>query len=293
MKKIKRLSIFGIMVLSLSLAVPSFNVAARPLAQTAPLLGTFGSYQVLSAAGITDVTNGSTFTADVGSAGVDTDIIASQVSAPGVLNPATVGTALSDAAAAWLALSTPPQPGGSSLSLAGSNTVGAGVYDINANPTGGTLTLSGPGVYIFRSASSVADPGGFTVTLTGGADPCNVFWQIQTSWSSGAGSVLVGTFITQTASITLANGTTVDGRVIALGAGQVTLINNHFTGPTCLVAPTTVPGGGVSGLPNTGGAPIRNDEAFPWGLVLVILGGFGVIALLLGVRAYRRTNLPK
>jgi hypothetical protein len=46
----------------------------------------------------------------------------------------------------------------------------------------------------------------------------------------------------------------------------------------------------VTGLPGTGGAPIRNED-FPWSLV--IAGGFSAIALVLGVRAYRRTHLPK
>jgi hypothetical protein len=291
MKRQKRLAFLITMVLSFSLVVPSFEVSARPRMQTEPLLGAAEAYSVLSVAGVTDSLppNGSTFNGNVGSAGPTTDIIATQVSAPGVLNPPTVAQALLDAAAAWGALSTPPQAlAGSALSLAGSSTVGPGIYDINADPTGGVLTLSGPGVYIFRSASSVADPGGFTVSLDTDVDPCNVYWQIQTSWTSGANSTLVGTFITQTASITLGDGTTVYGRVLALGAGAVTLINNTFTSPICFAAPTAVPGGGgVSGLPDTGGAPIRDAE-LPW--LPVIFGAFGLVALVLSMAADRRTR---
>jgi hypothetical protein len=44
-------------------------------------------------------------------------------------------------------------------------------------------------------------------------------------------------------------------------------------------------------LPNTGGAPIRNERDFPWSLAIV--AGFSAIALGLGIRAYRRTHLPK
>jgi hypothetical protein len=55
-------------------------------------------------------------------------------------------------------------------------------------------------------------------------------------------------------------------------------------------APTATPRK-VTGLPSTGGAPIRNED-FPWSL-LVIVGGFSAIALVLGVREYRRTHLPK
>ncbi len=43
----------------------------------------------------------------------------------------------------------------------------------------------------------------------------------------------------------------------------------------------------IVGLPSTGGGPIQN-EAFPWGLLLV--GGFSLMAVSLGVRAYRRSQ---
>jgi hypothetical protein len=39
-------------------------------------------------------------------------------------------------------------------------------------------------------------------------------------------------------------------------------------------------------LPDTGGAPIRNESS-PWSLVIVAV--FSVFALYLGVRAYRNT----
>jgi len=270
-----------------ALSGPTGVSFAAPLAQTAPGLGAAGTYSVLSAAGVTDVVNGSTFNGDVGSAGPTTDIIASQVSAPGVLNPPTVAQALLDAGTAWLNLSTPPQPAGGPLSLAGAVSVTPGVYDLTSNFDGGTLTINGPGVYIFRSASNLTDPGGSTVSLINGADPCNIFWQVLTNISFGASSTMVGTFISQTATIAFANGTTLNGRAIALGAGQVTLDNNTFTTPVCAT------GGGeeeVVGLPDTGAAPIRNED-FPWSLVIV--GGLSAIALAVGVQAYRRTHLPK
>jgi hypothetical protein len=46
---------------------------------------------------------------------------------------------------------------------------------------------------------------------------------------------------------------------------------------------------GVAGLPNSGGAPIR-DEGFPWSLI--IAGGIGVMTLILGVHAHRRMHKP-
>jgi hypothetical protein len=100
---------------------------------------------------------------------------------------------------------------------------------------------------------------------------------------------MVGTFISQTATIAFANGTTLNGRAIALGAGAVTLDNNTFTTPVCVVpTPTAVPS--VRGLPDTGAAPIGNGR-FPWSLV--IIGGVSAVALAVGIQAYRRTHLPK
>jgi hypothetical protein len=48
---------------------------------------------------------------------------------------------------------------------------------------------------------------------------------------------------------------------------------------------------GVPGLPNTGGGAPIQDEDFPWSLVFV--GGLCTMALVLGIRAFRRTYRPK
>lgn len=52
--------------------------------------------------------------------------------------------------------------------------------------------------------------------------------------------------------------------------------------------PTRLPA--VAGLPGSGGAPIRSKD-FPWSLV--VAGGFGVVALVLGFRVYRRSYRSK
>jgi len=40
------------------------------------------------------------------------------------------------------------------------------------------MTLSGAGTYIFRVGSALTANVGSTVVLLGGADACNVFWQV-------------------------------------------------------------------------------------------------------------------
>lgn len=78
--------------------------------------------------------------------------------------------------------------------------------------------------------------------------------------------------------------------------GEVPTILNtacNDSGETSLVTAVGVPTATavIPGLPETGGgAPIRS-EASPWSLIIV--GGIGMLALVSGVWAFRRSHLPK
>jgi hypothetical protein len=181
-------------------------------------------------------------------------------------------------------------------------TVTPGVYDVQAGLLqGGVLTLDGAGVYIFRASSTLTSSG--TLNLINGARACDVFWRVETAATIN-GTSFVGTIIANTG-VHFGSGVTLDGRAFAIN-GDVTLINDHITGPTCAAA-TAIPNiraqktaqasgvsglsnTGVNGLPNTGGAPIRNDELPIW---LVIISSLAIVVVALGFRAYRRTDQPK
>ena len=112
----------------------------------------------------------------------------------------------------------------------------------------GTLTLDGAGnpntVFIFQTNSSLITGSGSTVSLINGAQECNVFWQVLSSATSGSGSTFVGNIFALT-SIFMQADVTVHGRALARN-GEVTLINDHFTNPTCatsLPATTTTTDG--------------------------------------------------
>lgn len=124
--------------------------------------------------------------------------------------------------------------------MAGSHIISPGLYDVAATTPDGALTLSGAGVYIFRSTSSITAMGSTIMTLTNGADACNVFWQIPTSMSINAGAKMIGTIITDTAAVTFGANASLQGR--ALAHTIVTMIDNQITEPTCTVVPT--PSGG-------------------------------------------------
>lgn len=111
-----------------------------------------------------------------------------------------------------------------------------GVYCATAFRLSGTLTLSGSGVWIFKSASDLITSG--TANVVGG-DPCNVWWRVVSSATLGANTSLIGSILAAT-SISLQAGARLNGRALAQ-TGSVTLDNNTFTGPICAAANTPIP----------------------------------------------------
>jgi type VI secretion system secreted protein VgrG len=112
--------------------------------------------------------------------------------------------------------------------------LGPGVYcSAGSFALSGDLTLTGSGVWIFKSASTLITASGSSIT---GGDPCNVWWRVGSSATLGTTTDFIGNILAL-ASITMNNGATLDGRVMAQ-TGAVTLNNNTITGPTCS-APTT------------------------------------------------------
>lgn len=137
--------------------------------------------------------------------------------------------------------------------LVGLNLV-AGVYCADAFTLTGTLTLSGTGVWIFKSASTLITSG--TANIVGG-DPCNVWWREVSSATLGTNTSLIGNILAST-SIAMETGASLNGRSMVL-TGAVTLDTNTITGPTCTVVPAVVPAV-VPTLPNTGYAPENNTN---------------------------------
>jgi len=286
MNKQKLVALTVILVVTLSMVGLTTNAAASLLAATSPSLGAAASYSVLGKAGVTNSGN----SVLSGNVGADTSISGfppgtafAQVLAP------TVDGAEADASTAYFAL-TSQSPGTSVGPDLSGETLTPGVYSVGSALLSGTLTLNGAGTYIFLVSSDLTSSG--TVSLINGATPCDVFWQV-TSSAAINGGTFVGTIIANT-SITFGDSASLDGRALAL-TGNVTLINNSISGPSCASAPvetsataTLLPG--VSGLPSTGGGPIQN-EVFPWGMLIV--AGFSIMVISLGVRASRRNHMLK
>ena len=155
----------------------------------------------------------------------------------------------------------------------GGRTLTSGVYAFGhantANLTAATpLILDGQGdsnaIFIFQASSDLITASGSVVTLTGGAQPCNVFWQVTSSATLGSGSTFVGNILALT-SIGLNTEANVDGKLLARN-GAVTLDDNDITGNACATNNTGSTGTTtiIPKLPNTGA-----DMGDPWDIILV------------------------
>ena len=126
----------------------------------------------------------------------------------------------------------------------GGQTLAPGVYKSTSGlGLTGTVTLNGQdnpdAVFIFQATSTLITASSSTVKLIGGAEACNVFWQVGSSATLGSRTTFVGSILALTRA-SLKTGATVDGRVLARNAG-VSLETNTITVPTCTTSspPTT------------------------------------------------------
>lgn len=294
----KKLIAHSLIVLLSVSSVVGLMAPTAALAATLPNLGAAASFSILAQTAITDVPT-SVIEGDVGMNNASSNITGltgAEVGPPGLIYatdpvPVAPGEAVFDPAvqadaAAEFNVGIPGQ--GTTGTIVGNldaQTFTPGVYDQGAIVlAGGTVTLDGPGVYIFRSAAALTSAG--TVSLINGARACDVFWRVQTAANittgSFVGTILAGTGVHFGANVTL------DGRALAVGA-DVTLISNTITGPSCAVptpAPTATPnngssGGGGSFLPTPTPTPTPSPTAIalaptPTPIVGVVFPGAGV-----------------
>ena len=147
-----------------------------------------------------------------------------------------------------------------------------GVY----NSAAGTFNITGPltldaqgnpnAVFIFKTASTLITGGASSVVLTNGAQSCNIFWQVGSSATLGTKSVFKGNILAS-ASVTLATGASIEGRVLAQ-TGAVTLDNNVITGTKCSgLATTTINAPGTS-TPGSSFVPLIGITSVPEPFVL-------------------------
>ncbi len=329
----------GIALLTVALASVltfAFSSPANAAIVAKVPLGTAGAYSVLAGQGVTNVGN-STMHQNLGTSPnpAITGFPPGLVIAPGVVDNGNAAQAQLDLTNAYdNAHLRPTLTGTTGADLSGVQLVG-GVYAATAKgplSLTGTLTLNGQGdpntVWIFQTNSSLTTGSGSVVSLINGAQECNVYWQVLSTAVLGSGSTFVGNILALT-SINMQAAVTVHGRALARN-GSVTLINDHFTNPTCAtsltpptttapVTPTTavspgstIPGGGPAPSPGAGAGagattttlgltvgilgPPRTGVApltkshFPWSALMIIAFG-GATAM--GLVVKRRSHFAR
>ena len=112
------------------------------------------------------------------------------------------------------------------LPALGGQVLTPGVYNAGAADLTGTLTLNGPGLYVFQTTSltTASGPGAAIVSLINGATPCDVWWQVGSSATLGTFTAFQGNVLALT-SITIATSASLQGRALARN-GTVTLDSN-------------------------------------------------------------------
>jgi hypothetical protein len=232
-----------------------FNVSAAPFAATSPTLLAAGTYSVLAGSEVTN-TGPTTTTGDVGvspSIGVPPHVKGFPpgiVYLPGQIHDADThaAAAQADNTAAFgfldqpCGVGVPDWTGMGLVALVGRNLV-PGVYCADSFSLTGTLTLSGSGVWIFKSASTLVTSG--TANVVGG-NAFDVWWRVGSSATLGTDTSLIGNILALT-SIGMFTGASLNGRALAQ-TGAVTLQSNYIFGPYCAEKPIpgpTPPGGFV------------------------------------------------
>lgn len=222
---------------------PDLVGASQEALAAAPTLGTAQSYAVLASSTLTNI----------GPSNVVGDIGVSPGTAITGFPPGTVIGAVhaGDAAAAQARTDVVTAynvlaSDACDLDLTGQDlgglTLAPGVYCLSsAAQLTGALTLDAQGnpaaVFVFQIGSTLTSAANSSVMMINGGQPCNVFWQVGSSATVGAGTAFVGDILALT-SITLSTGATVSGRALARN-GAVTMDSNQIVAATCAGQPGT------------------------------------------------------
>jgi len=210
-------------------------------------LGVAGEFVILSKTGITDVYK-SAVTGDIGSSPITGAAILLKcnevtgtiytVDAAGplpcrVTNATRLGIAVGDMQTAYTDAAGRSNPDFLNLGAGniGGKTLTAGLYKFTTAviiPTDVTISGSDTDVWIFQVAGTLKMSSAVRITLAGGAQAKNIFWQTSGAVTLGTTSHFEGNILGQTG-INMQTGATINGRMLAQTA--VTLQMNTVTQP--------------------------------------------------------------
>ena len=196
-------------------------------------LGVSGNFAILSKSGITDVYK-SSVTGDIGASPITGAAILLTcpevtgsiftVDAAGplpcrVTNPSMLTTAVLNMQAAYTDAAGRTTPDFLNLGAGniGGKTLAPGLYKWTTAliiPTNITISGSANDIFIFQVAGTLNMSSAVRITLTGGAQAKNIFWQTSGAVTLGTTSHFEGNILSQTA-INLLTGSSINGRLLA------------------------------------------------------------------------------
>ena len=249
------------------------------LAQAAPPLGVAQEFAALGNSGVTGSTGaGTVVDGDVGSSPTASisNFPPSSVMPPFILhlaNDLTVQQAHTDAIAAYNFLAA-QGPGTVLAAQLDGAVLTSGIYSFMGGAadlaSSGTLTLNGPGIFVFQVDSSLT--ANTLSNVTGTADPCSVFWRVGSSATLN-GDSFRGNVIAD-ASITVGSGSNLTGRALA-GTGATGAVTMAGAGGNTI-------GGCASATPAVATIPALG----PGGMVILVALLAGAAVLVLGRRSF-------
>jgi hypothetical protein len=256
-------NIFGKTLFGLMLVVLFLSQAVYAAGPAAVNLGSAGSFAVLSKAGIS--TTGTTaIVGDIGVSPIDSTAItgfglildsstqfatsslvtgkayAADYSPP---TPAKMTTAVSDMETAYTDAAGRTNPTATELGAGNIDgmTIAPGLYKWGTGvtiPIAVTLSGGPNDVWIFQIAQNLDVGNGAIITLAGGAQAKNIFWQVAGQTTFGTTSDVKGIILSKTA-IVLNTGSRLNGRALAQTA--VTLDASAVVAPTASGSATPTP----------------------------------------------------
>ncbi|MFZ2411666.1 MAG: ice-binding family protein [Candidatus Methanoperedens sp.] len=253
----------NIITVLLALLVLGLAAGTASAAQSPVNLGTAGNFVILAKTGIS-TTGTTSIVGDIGVSPIDSTAItgfglimdsSNQFSTSSIVTgkvyaadytsptPTMMTTAISDMETAYTDAAGRTNPTATELGAGNIDgmTLAPGLYKWGTGvtiPNGVTLSGGANDVWIFQIAQDLTVGNGAKVTLSGGAQAKNIFWQVAGQTTLGTTSVFNGIILDQTA-IVVNTGATLNGRALAQTA--VTLIANVITAPSSSVSPTSTP----------------------------------------------------
>lgn len=245
----KRLLAAALAVSMFGLGTAGFGAAANadPLPQAPVSLGVAGTFAILSQTGITDVPS-SAVTGNVGASpitGAATLLTCPEVTgtifsvdaagpACKVTNSTLLTSAVGDMGIAYTDAASRTNPDFVNLGAGeiGGRTLHPGLYkwSTDVSISNDVKLVGGPNdVFVFQISGDITEAAAKNVTLAGGVQAKNVFWQTAGSVSVGTTAHFEGTILSKSL-IAMKTGASINGRLLAQTA--VTLQSNTVTEPT-------------------------------------------------------------